>query len=649
MRRGRMTRKSIGWWHCAHILCPALLLTGCFFEKSGEIQQQISKVKKELAALPLESLNLAPWTLGYRSRGQDTPESDIEIDIPFESPAAIDLVAIMPATYTEDGQTLKAYCFPRRFTIEYLRPNGSYTILADLSHEDYDIQGVEPQIFSLPEAVTASGLRIRVTRLSENLTWAYGNYFLALGEVMVFSGNWNVALNRKVTTNSRDNYSYIWTPWAMVDGFSLFSPIDRYPQNPNTTPMRVSNVDSAVICYDLGQICKLDEYRFWPLVHGMQFNHPPSSGIGFPRGIHIEISMRPDFEDAKPVFQSEEVYPDPGSSPLMIRTPPQSGRYVRMRLDNIVRDFRTQTVEIALDEIQLLSRGEVLSSGLMPSFVNFRSSQQDLIALTDGRTSEGIILPLRQWLVDFSLRAQLARKLDRLTHDREIMLLRENERATFVIITIAAISIALALMVLLVYLLSERHWNSVRERIACDLHDDLGANMISVAHSLELIQHSQSADPEKCSQLLRDATSTAFRTAEETRQIVRLLQKDENGTTWTETIRQTVKQLLGDIDYTLEFEEVRAFNQLSHHRRWNLTLFIKEALNNISKHSGAKCASLRFLRKDKKLVVLINDDGRGIKDDPTNIRHLEQRTRMLKGRLQVTSKPGQGTQIRLEI
>lgn len=88
--------------------------------------------------------------------------------------------------------------------------------------------------------------------------------------------------------------------------------------------------------------------------------------------------------------------------------------------------------------------------------------------------------------------------------------------------------------------------------------------------------------------------------------------------------------------------------------RRSLLMAIKEALNNIVKHSNATELRLKIERQRQHLIVVVQDNGRGF--DPAAIRpgrhglgNLARRMRELGGSCQISSQPGKGCHIELRI
>jgi signal transduction histidine kinase len=76
-----------------------------------------------------------------------------------------------------------------------------------------------------------------------------------------------------------------------------------------------------------------------------------------------------------------------------------------------------------------------------------------------------------------------------------------------------------------------------------------------------------------------------------------------------------------------------------------------EALTNVAKYAGATSVAIDLVRRDRRLVVEITDDGVGgaAPAGGSGLRGLVDRVEALDGRLQVTSPPGRGTTVRAEL
>jgi signal transduction histidine kinase len=79
---------------------------------------------------------------------------------------------------------------------------------------------------------------------------------------------------------------------------------------------------------------------------------------------------------------------------------------------------------------------------------------------------------------------------------------------------------------------------------------------------------------------------------------------------------------------------------------------VQEALQNVSRHSGAKTATVTVRQDAGALFLNVEDDGRGY--DPKKTRGLgvlgmEERVRQLKGQFEVRSAPGKGTTLRVTL
>ncbi len=79
---------------------------------------------------------------------------------------------------------------------------------------------------------------------------------------------------------------------------------------------------------------------------------------------------------------------------------------------------------------------------------------------------------------------------------------------------------------------------------------------------------------------------------------------------------------------------------------------VQETLQNVARHSGARSATVTVRRTDGSLELTVEDDGHGF--DPARTRGLgllgmEERVKQLGGRLELDSRPDQGTRLHVAL
>jgi signal transduction histidine kinase len=91
-----------------------------------------------------------------------------------------------------------------------------------------------------------------------------------------------------------------------------------------------------------------------------------------------------------------------------------------------------------------------------------------------------------------------------------------------------------------------------------------------------------------------------------------------------------------------------------------LLQIVREALNNIQKHSGASRVALSIAKEGARLAITVEDNGSGFPfsgtfslDEMELLRlgpvSIKRRVRMLNGELQVESRPGKGVTLQIRI
>lgn len=198
-----------------------------------------------------------------------------------------------------------------------------------------------------------------------------------------------------------------------------------------------------------------------------------------------------------------------------------------------------------------------------------------------------------------------------------------------------------------------RKMEALRQSIAADLHDEVGASLTSIQILSQLAGH---PDPARSGEALGKLPEQVRRTSAALREIVWNInpRNDELDLLTGQLARQAgeVFEQAG-IQYTVESDEFGAGALLHPTARQHLVRIFREALNNLVKHSGASRASVVFKKEKNSLLLRLRDDGKGF--DPANVRrgngldNMRQRAEASGGSLALESRPGQGTEITLTL
>jgi ligand-binding sensor domain-containing protein/two-component sensor histidine kinase len=193
----------------------------------------------------------------------------------------------------------------------------------------------------------------------------------------------------------------------------------------------------------------------------------------------------------------------------------------------------------------------------------------------------------------------------------------------------------------------------VRDRIATDLHDDIGTTLTNISILSELSKK----------KLLQkeDAGTFLDRIAEEVHNSSQAL----DDIVWSintrnDTLEQTVARMrryaaevfdAANIDYYLQLEEQFERYKLNMEQRRDCFLIFKETINNIYKHANAKHVQIKVWIEKGQLHMIIQDDGKGF--DMTTVTHrngiknIRSRIKKWEGEITMLSVPGQGTVTRV--
>jgi signal transduction histidine kinase len=199
---------------------------------------------------------------------------------------------------------------------------------------------------------------------------------------------------------------------------------------------------------------------------------------------------------------------------------------------------------------------------------------------------------------------------------------------------------------------------SERHRIAANLHDSLGQNLLVIKNQARLAM--QPAEDSVRRHRLDEISTCASEAIAEVREItyaLRPYQLDRLGL--TQTIRATVNRAAENSSVLFASHADNVDDVFDKESEIHVYRIVQEAVNNILKHSGATEATVVVKKLASAVSLSIRDNGRGFDaaamqdSESPDVGHglsgIKERTRILGGTFAIESRPGQGTTLSVEI
>jgi signal transduction histidine kinase len=198
-----------------------------------------------------------------------------------------------------------------------------------------------------------------------------------------------------------------------------------------------------------------------------------------------------------------------------------------------------------------------------------------------------------------------------------------------------------------------------RRAIASQLHDGLGQDLLVIASQAQL-GLGQAEHPPAMVNRLTEIAQTARQAVQQARRMAHDLRPgliDELGL--TKAVRATTTKAGQAAGLNMEVALADVDGLLPPEFEVNLFRCVQEILNNILKHAHASRVRVKLTREANHLHLSVEDDGRGF--DPgrsaavapdqrgLGLQELAERAKMMRGRVAIWSRIGQGTRINLNV
>lgn len=191
----------------------------------------------------------------------------------------------------------------------------------------------------------------------------------------------------------------------------------------------------------------------------------------------------------------------------------------------------------------------------------------------------------------------------------------------------------------------------IRNKIASDLHDDVGSTLSSIRMYSDIVKH-QPNQTETAAALLDKISSNSKEMIENMSDIVWMIKPGNDD---FKSIENRMLNFANEIcvpagiNFEFNKDDISESIQMPMEQRRDIYLIFKEAINNAVKYSGCKNIRTGISQNDRTLQIHIEDDGDGF-DTTTaksgnGLSNMHKRAEANGGTLKIKSAPDEGTSV----
>lgn len=600
----------------------------------------------ELSTLPVPPVSQQSERIGWHSMFANNPNVTKWLQLDLGGVQRFDSVTLVPVDVAYGTHPGPGFGFPVRFRVEtsddavFSEPR----LLAAFDGEDFPNPGIAP-VFLHTRGAEGRYVRVTATRL-----WPRGDLaLLALGEIVVLRGELNIAAGAPVAISDAYNNPPAWQPANATDAQSVLGPpieVTRAPGNGWHATIAKSPDTTKWVQVDLGKELPLDEVRLYP---ARPKDFPARRGFGFPVRFRVEVADDAAFTDPRMLLdRTQSDFENPAENPVIILARGATARFVRVTATRLWA--RSNDFIFALAEMEVWTGGtNVALESEVASLDSIEAPSWSRRFLTDGFNSQGRIVPLSAWLRDLSRRRELELELDRVSVEKRHV--AETVGTAVLRWGVGAVLIVCAALWLWLRRRARgrrREVEQLRQRIAGDLHDEIGSNLGSIA----LLSQIALRDSGDARSDLAEINRVARETADSMRDLVWFIKPAAIvAGDFSAKLRETAATMLVGLEWVFEGNVPADDWSLEFKRQ--IFLIFKETLHNIRRHAAATRVEIWMQERAGDFEFAIADNGRGFTISGNSHGHgltsMQQRAESLGGTLTIQSSSDAGTRVTLRV
>lgn len=191
-----------------------------------------------------------------------------------------------------------------------------------------------------------------------------------------------------------------------------------------------------------------------------------------------------------------------------------------------------------------------------------------------------------------------------------------------------------------------------RRLLAFEIHDGLAQQLAAAQMHLRSFEELRKQRPDDAQRQFTAGTQALDEAVAEARRLITGLPPpilDESGL--VAAIRWLIHQTQQELEQTrIEFDPHVRFDRLPPSFEMAAFRIVQESLTNAQRHAQAKSIHLRLAQRGSEVEIEVRDWGIGfdrdaVPDTCLGLRGIQERTRLLAGRVNIVSARGEGTRV----
>lgn len=197
-----------------------------------------------------------------------------------------------------------------------------------------------------------------------------------------------------------------------------------------------------------------------------------------------------------------------------------------------------------------------------------------------------------------------------------------------------------------------------RLRISRDLHDNIGSQLTFIISSLDNLKFQLKKENPEAGKRLEDINQFTRTTISELRDTIWAMNKESISFSdlrlRTNNFIESAKMASPGIDFQISQDNgIDESHKFTAFEGINMYRVIQEFINNSIKHSGATEIKINFTKDGDHFLIGVCDNGKGFDPDTATqgngLNNMHKRIAEIGGGLNIKSRPGKGTELKLNI